>query len=269
MEFEYQNRTQNSVKVERIYTSCGCTTAYLQKETLLPNEKTTYVIKIRTQGRNGPQKIESSIVFENGNVERHIVHFVLLPKLVVDLPVSHLNFGTHLINSRIEKKFQVHIHTKDIKQIPIELTIHNPSDKLQISGGTLSSQQELLGGIWKATYEFHASLKSNELGSVFVDLKISNPKEPTNLVSVNVVGNISGRITITPNEFDVKLNPVTKRATIRVIVKSVDQSPVGTINRIDEQDGIAYSVETISLTTAALSIHLTKPMTSRILRFET
>lgn len=65
VEFEYQNRTQNSVKVERIYTSCGCTTAYLQKETLLPNEKTTYVIKIRTQGRNGPQKIESSIVFEN------------------------------------------------------------------------------------------------------------------------------------------------------------------------------------------------------------
>ncbi|MFH0935423.1 MAG: DUF1573 domain-containing protein [Candidatus Omnitrophota bacterium] len=73
--FEFRNKTKRPLKIEDVFTSCGCTVSEVKKKKLSPGESTQISVKFKTKGYSGPTK--QFVYIKTDDLAEPLVSFII------------------------------------------------------------------------------------------------------------------------------------------------------------------------------------------------
>lgn len=173
-EFHFTNIGQKPVRITDVTTSCGCTTAMLDKRHVyVPGEKGTITALFDIGGRNEPQKETLFVKTTDPKEPELVLQFtVAIPKLL-DIDNIFLNWGRgeelkpKVVNIKILGDYPVH---------HLDVSSSNPNMTTEIRHAEGSRDFQLVVTPKKADGEF-----------VIVDIKPDFPKDPPKIFHVYAI----------------------------------------------------------------------------------
>jgi Protein of unknown function (DUF1573) len=163
-EFRFQNHGKQKVTITHVATSCGCTTAALEKKAYDPEEEGVIQAGFDATGREGRQE-----------------KVVLVTTDEPGAPTTALRFIVHITPfARIDPPVSVWPQHKAAEPKPVEIEMGDPTVKLEaIEGPSPAFTAELKPGQRPGAYQVILRPLSTEQ-TVFADIKIktSSPDRP-------------------------------------------------------------------------------------------
>lgn len=94
--FTFANNFDHPISIERVYTSCGCTTTNYSRKPVLPGKQGQFTIEFDPEGREGKFDKKVTIVYNNGECRTHLRvkgKVIGRPRSVADLYPRNLGGG--------------------------------------------------------------------------------------------------------------------------------------------------------------------------------
>lgn len=143
--FQLKNVSKQTVTIEKIQSSCGCTAALISKKVLKPNEVARITAEFNTEGFAGFQE-KYIYVYEKNN-PNPVYTLKLQADIFVELEIvpMYMVFDNAIVG--VDKQSIVQIINRSDKNVKI-LKIENPYDNLQLR----IDKNELLPGDFATIY---------------------------------------------------------------------------------------------------------------------
>ena len=81
-DFVLKNQTRNTLKINSVHTSCGCTASQADKKSLLPQESTTIKVTFNSRGYSG--QVTQFVYVNTDNPDLAIIKFTIKAQVVKD-----------------------------------------------------------------------------------------------------------------------------------------------------------------------------------------
>lgn len=127
--FQLKNISKQTLNLDRVESSCGCTATLLSKKTLKPNEVAKITAEFNSEGFTGFQE-KNIYVYEKNN-PTPIYTFKIQATIRVDLEVipMYMVFDNAIVG--VDKQSMVQIINRTDKKVKI-LKVENPYDNLTL-----------------------------------------------------------------------------------------------------------------------------------------
>lgn len=186
--YKFENRGDDTLKITRVKTSCGCTAAVLTNNSIPPGETGEIKATFKTISYSGNIKKSITISSNDPDTPRQIL--TISGEIIEDISIKprNLNFGSIRVDSQTDKTVTVAIKSASRPDFKIEKI--NSSSPFVIASITGKKDGE---------YTVDVTLKDyHEIGrfSGIITLETNNPKQKTIIISF--FGDIEGDIAIYP-----------------------------------------------------------------------
>ncbi|OGX40135.1 MAG: hypothetical protein A2984_03450 [Omnitrophica WOR_2 bacterium RIFCSPLOWO2_01_FULL_41_12] len=79
-DFVIRNTSKETLNIQKVHTSCGCTTSGVKKKTILPGEKTFIEVQFNSKGYSGP--VQQHIYVNTDSLDNPILKFIIKAEVV-------------------------------------------------------------------------------------------------------------------------------------------------------------------------------------------
>jgi len=179
---QFVNTGKDSLKIEQVRTSCGCTAVETQKKIYAPKDTASVYFKLKTRGFKGKIRKSVTIQFENRDLPAKTVQLVANCLNYLEFDPRYLTFTQIKVNgdTLIERYIRVISHYKEPIQIQ---SVYTDIQSLKIDFGKrmLDSGESC---IFKVTLKPDRALRKSSR----IWIETDNPKiEPLHMpVYVNI-----------------------------------------------------------------------------------
>ncbi len=169
--FPFVNDGRETVTIDSVQSSCGCTTVELKRTKYAPGEKGEIKTVFTFGDRTGPQHKTVTVIASEG--EKPVT---ILLEMFVDIPESvtlEPRVVTWKKDGATEAKFLTLRIAKDFPGIPYSAQMYSPRSNFR--PGTL---EKVSDGVYRVSLvPLSTGDILNEAGEIFVDVKGSDPRK--------------------------------------------------------------------------------------------
>lgn len=195
--FDFVNRGNSPLVVNRVQASCGCTTPTWTKEPIEPGKKGSVTVTYNPQGRPGPFT-KTITVYSNAAEEQFVltIHGEVIPKVSADNNPYPINMGgllskTKIIQMNNVEKGRIQARTMEIEngtKAPLKLTFESLPNYISYS---VSPDVLKPGEEGKVTFTFN-SKNCSQWGPVSDDVYvvINGAKKYSEEFKLSIVSNV-------------------------------------------------------------------------------
>lgn len=79
-EFMVENKSQRTMQIKSVNTSCGCTVSQVDKRTLAPGESTPVAVRFKTKGYHGD--IKQSVFVHTDDPRQPVIRYIVKAKII-------------------------------------------------------------------------------------------------------------------------------------------------------------------------------------------
>jgi hypothetical protein len=156
-EFTVTNTGDQTLSIQQLRSSCGCTVASKAGDSIAPGAKTEILVSFNTAGLRGGRK-RQTIFVESNDPERPTVRVTLLAEVMKDLNVDNPSLARNIAAS--------------VETVSFQLKIGNSSDKAYTVKGVRSDS----GGVRASLNPKRALIEPKSSAMLTLELKLD--KEP-------------------------------------------------------------------------------------------
>ena len=78
--FVLKNKSQKTLTIKELNTSCGCTVSKVKKKTLLSGESTLIEVELNTKGYSGP--MQQYVYVHTDNLDNPVIRYIIKAEVV-------------------------------------------------------------------------------------------------------------------------------------------------------------------------------------------
>lgn len=195
-DFVIQNEGDDTLVIQGVQTSCGCSAAEPDQNRLEPGESTTITASFDLENRSGPQTTSFTVRSNDPRTPALRLQFRGEALAPINIEPRTVNFRQVMVGDIESKTVQV---TTSVPELFFEIErIVNPVEALEISQETLESGKR---------YELTFTIKEDAPEGTFnnnVLIHTGHAEYP--MVSMRVAGQIMGDVVIVPNRLRIPYN---------------------------------------------------------------
>ena len=158
--FKIQNKSDQILKIEKIATSCGCTSAKPDKVKVRPGESINLDVCINLEGKSGKNKAQIIVTFSNRDLVRLEVNYdVQIDAALFPLQLMIKKKNAKPAEGDITAYFSFSSPITEEKLPKIELLSKNPAITIKKKGVKIGQTPNELNGHYYCSIDFEASVK--------------------------------------------------------------------------------------------------------------
>ncbi|MCB2154973.1 DUF1573 domain-containing protein [bacterium] len=197
-EFAFENKSDKTIEIEKIRTSCGCTAAALDKRTYAPGEGEKITVTFNSAGRKGAQH---KVITVSTNDPDHPAYQLKIACNVItemEMTARILNFGSVQEGDGASKE----VALLDFAETPIEIkNIEVQAEGIEVAQGDPEEYLDTATGRKGRKIPFLISVKKDfPAGRLLGRVMITTSNEHEPVQSVAITGTVRGDLAVSPNQ---------------------------------------------------------------------
>lgn len=158
--FSFKNTGHREVKITKLLSSCGCTTAELKKKTIPAQSTASITAKMDLKGISGLKSSTIKVYLNNSNSPSHTLTIKVKVPSPIQVTPSFLNWrksdarSTKEISIKIHQNFSAKVTKIEYKNQSFQTKLSEAKDKTQSLSITPPSKDTLKNGREKITIHF-------------------------------------------------------------------------------------------------------------------
>src|SRR3954463_1296859 len=118
--FKYENKTDKTINIKNVHSSCGCTVASLKKNDVAPGEKGEVTATFKIGGRTGTQ--QKTVTVETDDTTQPVTNLILKAVIAESVQIQPPFVSWEANEAAKPKKITVKVVDKDIKMTKLDVT---------------------------------------------------------------------------------------------------------------------------------------------------
>lgn len=194
-EFVVKNAGDESLQITDVKTTCGCTVAKPEVNTLAPGEETKVTVTFNTKGKQGVQNKKITVLTNDPATPQYYLELKGTVLSLIMMEPSIINFGKISDNDPKTQELTIRTtkegYTFDIKDISVE-----GAAPIQTAIETITPGKE---------YKIVATTNANLMpGSISGSINITTSEPTRSILQAKVFGHVIGALTIQPNNIRIQ-----------------------------------------------------------------
>jgi hypothetical protein len=243
-----RNQTSQTVRFDKIQTSCSCTSAELVKKEIPPGEETLLKVDLRLGERGDNQRFACNLHTDSGQAWQHEIVTTVYSLVEITPPV--LMFGNVRGGEEVTKEFEIRTHSVASEEPPNMEGVGLPPNTggIKVEVGTESKRmldEKISQRVIPVRVKISPSTLPNLYFSVLsIRLNIGGKSEIRNFT---VSWSVKDQYEVLPSQlfFDLngKNNQKGEKLSRRVYIRRLDKSPLKILEASCAMKGIRCSIE--------------------------
>jgi hypothetical protein len=260
----FTNQTSRTVHFVDVTTSCGCSGAYLDSETLAPGKETNLHVGINLTGRSGFQRILVVLVEDSGLPWKHEIELPVYPRARFERENQASELPRYQPGSELSGNVTLELHASRNDSLPdgVLFAVGNKSLKLSQQAPVITQIAE---SVWVCRIPLaYSCTVPAQPGPFCTSFKANYTVRGTShQLACDIPGVVTSMFDVTPGYAFVRY--ADKPQSVKIAVRRTDGTPLE-LSLVPEslKDGIDLSIEPgLHASSAVLTLSLRRKPTDK------